>query len=206
MLQWLRVPRRMKPVAALLMLDYTLYLWHRMTHRLPLLWRFHRVHHADREMDASTALRFHFGEITLSVAYRALQMWVVGPSASQYTLWQTFLMACILFHHANVRLPLAWERVLARVLVTPRLHGIHHSVRPQLVNSNWSSGLTVWDWLHGTLRTDASQDSLVLGVEGLREDRDQKLARILLLPFEGEPDSIGGGLQGVRGPIGQLEG
>jgi sterol desaturase/sphingolipid hydroxylase (fatty acid hydroxylase superfamily) len=176
-------PKWVKSVAAILLLDYTLYIWHRLTHRVPLLWRFHQVHHVDREMDATTALRFHFGEITLSVAFRAAQVWLIGPAPGSYAAWQMFLFACILFHHANIRLPLVWERRLARIFVTPRLHGIHHSIVPAEVNSNWSSGLTVWDWLHNTLRTSVPQNSIVMGVEGLRGDRDQELGNLLLLPF-----------------------
>jgi sterol desaturase/sphingolipid hydroxylase (fatty acid hydroxylase superfamily) len=177
------VPGLVKSIAAILLLDYTLYWWHRLTHRVSLLWKFHQVHHVDREMDATTALRFHFGEITLSVAFRAAQVWLIGPALASYAAWQMFLFFCILFHHANIRLPLVWERRLARLVVTPRLHGIHHSVVPEEVNSNWSSGLTVWDWLHGTLKTSVPQDSIVIGVDGLRGDREQELGNVLALPF-----------------------
>jgi sterol desaturase/sphingolipid hydroxylase (fatty acid hydroxylase superfamily) len=183
LLQMVPAPEWCRTVAAILLLDYTLYIWHRLTHRIPLLWRFHQVHHVDREMDASTALRFHFGEIIVSVAFRATQVWVIGPTPVTYAVWQTFLFLCILFHHANIRLPLTWERRVARILVTPRLHGIHHSIVPEEVNSNWSSGLTIWDWLHGTLRTSVAQDSIVIGVAGLRNDRDQELRTALSLPF-----------------------
>ena len=185
LLRVLPFPEWLRAGAAIVLLDYTLYVWHRLTHRIPFLWRFHQVHHIDREMDASTALRFHFGEITVSVAFRAAQVWAIGPNPATYFAWQTFVFLCILFHHANVRLPLAWERRLARVLVTPRLHGIHHSIAPEEVNSNWSSGLTVWDWLHGTLRTSVPQDSITLGVPGFRDDRDQELFKVLSLPFRG---------------------
>ena len=183
LLQRAPIPRLGKPLVAILLLDYTLYVWHRLTHRMPLLWRFHRVHHIDREMDASTALRFHFGEITLSVAFRAAQMRLIGPSPEMYATWQMLLMMCILFHHSNIRLPLEWERRLATVLVTPRLHAIHHSVDAEDLNSNWSSGLTIWDWLHGTLRTKVPQDSIVLGIQGFRGDRDQEVGNLLVHPF-----------------------
>lgn len=183
LLAMMHAPRSVKPVIAILLLDYTLYIWHWLTHRVPFLWRFHQVHHTDREMDASTAIRFHFGEITLSVAFRAAQIWLIGPEPETYRAWQSFLFACILFHHSNIRLPDQWERRVAPILVTPRLHGIHHSVVPEEVNSNWSSGLTVWDWLHATLRTDVPQDSIVIGVSGYRSDRDQRLSAALGLPF-----------------------
>ena len=162
----LRLPRAVSTVAGILLLDYTLYWWHYLTHRVPVLWRFHQVHHVDREMDATTAIRFHFGEIAISVAFRAVQVAAIGPSPMAVAAWQVFLFLCILFHHSNVRLPVAFERILARFIVTPRLHGIHHSIAPQEVNSNWSSGLTVWDWLHSTLRTEVPQAALTLGVPG----------------------------------------
>lgn len=162
----LRLPRAVSTVAGILLLDYTLYWWHYLTHRVPVLWRFHQVHHVDREMDATTAIRFHFGEIAVSVAFRAAQVAAIGPSPMAVAAWQVFLFLCILFHHSNVRLPVAFERILARFIVTPRLHGIHHSIAPQEVNSNWSSGLTVWDWLHSTLRTEVPQAALTLGVPG----------------------------------------
>lgn len=183
LLQIAPAPGWVKSIAAILLLGYTLYFWHRLTHRISLLWRFHQVHHVDREMDATTALRFHFGEITLSVVFRAAQVWLIGPAPASYAAWQLFLFFCILFHHANIRLPLVWERHLARLVVTPRLHGIHHSVVPEEVNSNWSSGLTIWDWLHGTLKTSVPQDSIVIGVEGLRGDREQELRNVMALPF-----------------------
>lgn len=164
LVQRLPFPPIMRGVIAVMLLDYTLYLWHVLTHRVPLLWRFHQVHHIDREMDATTALRFHFGEIAISVLFRAGQIILIGPSRMSVALWQIFLVSCILFHHSNVRLPIASERRLARLLVTPRLHGIHHSIAPEQVNSNWSSGLTIWDWLHGTLQTEVPQHAIVIGV------------------------------------------
>jgi sterol desaturase/sphingolipid hydroxylase (fatty acid hydroxylase superfamily) len=204
LLQIAAIPHRVKPLFAILLLDYTLYIWHRLTHRVPLLWRFHRVHHIDREMDASTALRFHFGEITLSVAFRAAQMRLIGPSPGMYASWQMLLILCILFHHSNIRLPLDGERRLATVLITPRLHAIHHSIQAEEINSNWSSGLTIWDWLHGTLRTRASQESVVIGVQGFRSDRDQELGNLLVHPFVCPADVPTMGAQTIREPPSQL--
>jgi len=126
----LRLPSLVRGLLGLLALDYTLYWWHFLTHRVPLLWRFHQVHHSDRDMDATTALRFHFGEIAISVLFRAGQMLVIGPTPLTVAVWQVFLFLCILFHHSNVRLSLPFERHLARILITPRLHGIHHRLHP----------------------------------------------------------------------------
>jgi sterol desaturase/sphingolipid hydroxylase (fatty acid hydroxylase superfamily) len=199
------IPDWTRTAAAIILLDYTLYLWHRLNHRVGFLWRFHQVHHADREMDASTAVRFHFGEITVSVAFRAAQVWLIGPSPGAYAAWQTFLFGCILFHHANISLPVALERRIAAILITPRLHGIHHSVAPEDANSNWSSGLTVWDWLHGTLRTRVAQDSIVIGVAGLRSDRQQELGSVLALPLSGAVGVIPMPSSAHREPVSALE-
>jgi len=187
------LPSAIDTVLGVLLLDYTLYWWHFLTHRVPGLWRFHQVHHLDQEMDATTALRFHFGEIAISVLFRAAQIVVIGPTPTTVAVWQVFLFLCILFHHSNVRLPVVFERRLARIVVTPRLHGIHHSIAPEEVNSNWSSGLSIWDLLHATLRTEVPQQTLRLGVRGFLDEKDT-VAQALTLPFheEGQPPEYNG--------------
>jgi len=132
------------------LLDCTLYAWRVLVHQVPWLWRFHMVHHADLDMDASTALRFHFAELTISVPWRAARVAVIGVSPLALSTWQTFLFCSILFHHSNARLLIGLGRRLSRLLVTPRVHGMHHSIIKEEINSNWSSGLTLWDWLRGT--------------------------------------------------------
>ena len=142
---------------ALVLMDYTFYVWHVLLHRSPFLWRFHAVHHVDLDLDASTALRFHFGEIVLSVPWRAAQVLAIGLNPVIFAVWQAWFAVCVLFHHSNLRIPIHWERRINRVLVTPRMHGVHHSNVREETDSNWSSGLTVWDWLHGTLRLNVPQ-------------------------------------------------
>jgi sterol desaturase/sphingolipid hydroxylase (fatty acid hydroxylase superfamily) len=188
-LRRLPLPPVVAGAVGILLLDYTLYWWHFLTHRVPFLWRFHQVHHLDQEMDATTALRFHFGEITISVAFRAAQIIVIGPMPTTVAFWQVFLFLCILFHHSNVRLPLALERRIARIVITPRLHGIHHSIAPEEVNSNWSSGFSIWDLLHATLRTETPQHTLTLGVRGFLGGSEDTICKALLFPFHipGEP-------------------
>src|SRR5437764_7754640 len=117
-------PRWIETAMALVLLDYTLWWWHWANHRIPFFWRFHLVHHIDRDLDTTTALRFHFGELALSIPVRAAQMILIGVDPQTLWLWQTILFGSILFHHANVRLPLRVERVLVRLIVTPRMHGI----------------------------------------------------------------------------------
>ena len=169
--------------AAILLLDYTLWHWHRINHRVPFFWRFHSVHHVDRDMDASTALRFHFGELAMSVAVRALQIVVIGADPLSVWIYQTLLFGSILFHHSNTRLSLGFERVLVRVIVTPRMHGIHHSDYRNETDTNWSSLLSVWDFLHHTLRLNVPQPSITIGVPAFNDPGKVTLGKILGMPF-----------------------
>lgn len=183
LLQRLRLPRWLETLLAVALLDYTLYVWHIVTHRLPALWRFHSVHHIDLDMDASTAIRFHFGEMAISMLWRAGQIVAIGVAPRALSAWQSALFVSVLFHHSNVGLPIAVERRLSRLIVTPRLHGIHHSIIAAESDSNWSSGLTIWDRLHGTLKLNIPQDEITIGVAALREPEDVTLPKILALPF-----------------------
>jgi sterol desaturase/sphingolipid hydroxylase (fatty acid hydroxylase superfamily) len=182
------LPSTVRVVLAVVLLDYTLWWWHWLSHRVPLLWRFHLVHHIDRDLDASTALRFHFGEHALSVLFRAAQIVVIGAPPAALFIWQTVLFASILFHHSNVRLPARLEAILVRFVVTPRMHGIHHSDRRGEANSNWSSILSVWDLLHGTLFLSLPQEEVVIGVPAYEEPSAVTLGRILLVPFRRQRD------------------
>ncbi len=170
-------------ILGILLLDYTLWIWHFLSHRVAFLWRFHVVHHVDRDLDSSTALRFHFGEHALSILYRALQIIVIGASAEAMWTWQLVLFVSILFHHANIELPFPLERWLVRIIVTPRMHGIHHSDQFSETDSNWSSLLSVWDYLHGTILLSVPQQEVTIGVPAYQNARDVTLGRILLMPF-----------------------
>lgn len=183
LLKLFRLPAWLEVAFAILLLDYTLYLWHVLTHRAPFLWRFHLVHHIDLDLDASTALRFHFAELLISVPWRAAQVLLIGVSPLAFQVWQLFLFISILFHHSNLRLPVEFERTLNKLFVTPRMHGIHHSLIREETNSNWSSGLTLWDWLHGTLRLDVPQQEITIGVPAYRLPEEVLLKEILRLPF-----------------------
>ena len=184
----LPLPPWAETALALVLLDYTLYLWHVLTHRAPFLWRFHRVHHADLDLSATTALRFHFGELVMAVPWRAAQILLIGVSPAAFSLWQTALLVSVVFHHSNARLPAGLERRLNYLFVTPRMHGIHHSVVPAETDSNWSSGLTLWDRLHGTLRLDVPQDAITIGLPAPRDPAALALTELIPLPFR-ESDS-----------------
>jgi sterol desaturase/sphingolipid hydroxylase (fatty acid hydroxylase superfamily) len=182
-----RLPRIVETLATLALLDYTVYLQHVLHHRVPLLWRFHAVHHVDLDLDASTALRFHFGEIALSVPYRVAQVLLIGVDPKSLMVWQTFLLLSIMFHHSNLRIAKAIEDRLVRIIVTPRMHGIHHSNTPEHQNSNWSGGFTIWDAIHGTLNVEVTPEQVEIGVRGFDRPAQVTLPKILMQPFRDEP-------------------
>jgi sterol desaturase/sphingolipid hydroxylase (fatty acid hydroxylase superfamily) len=182
LLKLVRLPAWLEVALAVVAMDYTLYVWHVLTHKVPFLWRLHALHHADLDLTATTAVRFHFVELAISTPWRAAQVAAIGVSPRALSVWQTLLFVSILFHHSNLRLPADVEARLARLLVTPRLHGIHHSEVQDEMDSNWASVLTVWDRLHGTYRDDVRQERIRIGVQGYEEPLG--LADLLALPAE----------------------
>jgi sterol desaturase/sphingolipid hydroxylase (fatty acid hydroxylase superfamily) len=187
LLRQVSVPRALRMVFGFLLLDYTLYLWHWLNHRAPLLWRFHLVHHVDLDLDSTTGLRFHFGELAMAAGFRALQILLLGVDRETLRLWQQMLVISVVFHHSNLELPVATEAQLNRMVVTPRMHGIHHSTRADEMDSNFSSLLSCWDRLHSSLRLDVPQDAVTIGVPGFLRPEDVTLERSLTLPFRDEP-------------------
>ena len=135
------------------------------------------------DLTAATAIRFHFGEISISVLFRAGQILLIGVSPKALKVWQNLLFLSIFFHHSNIELPEKFERKLQKIITTPRLHGIHHSEKKDEMDSNWSSGLTVWDFLHGTFRDDIPQDEIVIGVEEFDIAAKVTLPKMLTEPF-----------------------
>jgi sterol desaturase/sphingolipid hydroxylase (fatty acid hydroxylase superfamily) len=178
-----RLSRAGRVVAGVLLLDYTLWVWHWLNHRAPLLWRFHRVHHVDLDLDSATGARFHFGEMSISVLFRWLQFRLIGPDPLAISLWQTMLLASIFFHHSNTDLTEQLDRAVSRVFVTPRLHGIHHSIVRSETDSNFASLFTMWDMLHGLFRDDVPQDAITIGVPAYQSADDVTIARILSMPM-----------------------
>ncbi|HEX6179293.1 MAG TPA: sterol desaturase family protein [Thermoanaerobaculia bacterium] len=184
LLHQLPLPRPLRVALGVLLLDYALWLWHVANHRLPTLWRFHRVHHVDLDLDAWTALRFHFGEMTLAGFIRMAKIRLIGADPAAVTIWQTLLLPSIFFHHSKLELPMEFERALSRVVVTPRMHSIHHSTVRDETNSNWASLFSVWDFLHGTFRLDVPQSSITIGVPRYQRPGDVTIARVLALPLK----------------------
>ena len=183
LLQRLALPSAVETFLAVVLLDYSQYLWHYLTHRRPMLWRFHEPHHVDLDLDTLTAIRFHFGELLLSVPFRAAQVLLIGVSPRALSIWQTVTTAQILFHHSNARLPASLESWLSWVIVTPRMHGIHHSIVDRERDSNWATIFSIFDRMHGTLRLDVPQESITIGVANRRDPRELTLGKVLAMPF-----------------------
>lgn len=169
-------------VAAVAVLDAWQYLWHRLNHRVPVLWRFHAVHHADAELDASTALRFHTGEIVLSSLARLAVLPLLGLTIAQVLLYETILLPIILFHHSNIRVPARLDRWLRTIIVTPWMHWVHHSEHQPETDSNYSSIFSFWDRVFGSFRLREDPSTLRLGL-GMEERDWRTLRGMLLMPF-----------------------
>ncbi len=178
-----QLPAPYRDLAAFLLLDWAMYGWHVATHKVPFLWRFHLVHHVDLDMDASTALRFHFADMAVSLPFRAAQVAIAGAGPRAHQAWQTFFFASVLFHHSRLRLSPRTERLLNRVVTTPGMHDIHHRADPAALDSNWSSGLSFWDHIHRTFRAD--WPDAPIGVPG--QDAPLDFAQLLALPARSAP-------------------
>lgn len=185
--QMLPLPPLARDAVGFLLMDYTTYVWHVLTHKVPVLWRLHLVHHTDRDLDASTALRFHLVDMLVSTPFRAAQVIVSGAGPRALEVWRTWFSLAVLFHHSNLRLPARWDRRLAWAFTTPRMHGVHHMAQPDLTGSNWSSGLSFWDRLHGTFRLDVPHDEAPIGVVAYPEELG--VAASLRLPFANQRDA-----------------
>jgi sterol desaturase/sphingolipid hydroxylase (fatty acid hydroxylase superfamily) len=184
LLPWTGLPWWAQGLAGFLLMDLTFYYWHRANHVYPLLWRFHNVHHVDPDLDVSTSFRFHFGETLYSTVFRGLQVGLLGISVFTYLLYEFCFNLATMFHHSNLQLPLNLERRLNRLLVTPRMHGVHHSAIGPETNSNYSVIFSWWDKLHRSLRLNIPQRDIVIGVPGYLLPGDNGIKALLALPFQ----------------------
>lgn len=166
----------------LLVLDIWIYWWHRANHELPFLWRFHEVHHLDEFLDASSALRFHFGEVLMSSLVRALVIFLLGVPITSVIVFETLLALSAMFHHSNLRLPPKVERGLSRVIVTPSIHWVHHHAIRRDTDSNYAALLSVWDKVFGSRSATLRTPDMPIGVEGRRE---RVFSGLVKRPFEG---------------------
>jgi sterol desaturase/sphingolipid hydroxylase (fatty acid hydroxylase superfamily) len=147
-----------KAAISFILLDYSNYIWHILLHKLPFMWRFHLVHHTDLDLDVTTAFRFHFGELIASVIFRGGAVLLIGVSPLMALFYEIAFEAATQFHHSNTKLPFQFEKFLNKIFVTPRMHGIHHSMIKRETDSNYSIIFSFWDRIHKTVRLNISQN------------------------------------------------
>ena len=179
------LPFWLEVLLALVVFDLVIYLQHVMFHALPVLWRLHRMHHADLDFDVTTGSRFHPIEILVSVSIKMAAVVLIGPPAVAVLVFEVLLNGTSMFNHGNVRLPAALDRALRWVVVTPDMHRVHHSDIPAETNSNFGFNLPWWDRLFGTYRAQPSlgHEHMTIGLDAFREPRELHLHRMLAQPL-----------------------
>jgi sterol desaturase/sphingolipid hydroxylase (fatty acid hydroxylase superfamily) len=170
-------------VFVFVLFDVWMYWWHLANHRLRLFWRFHRAHHSDTEMDTTTALRFHPGELFLSTFFRLPVVMLIGMSFTQLLMFEVLLNVSTLFHHSNLAVPEKWDRRLRTVIVTPNMHRVHHSVERSETNSNFTSLLSVWDRIFRSFRLREDTQAITIGLRSFRETKYLRLWGFLITPW-----------------------
>jgi len=183
LLHHVKCPTWLKLMLSFLLLDYGNYAWHVLNHRYSFLWRLHQVHHLDVDLDVTTAWRFHLGEILASVISRGGVVTVTGVKPAHVLQYELFYEAATAFHHSNWRLPFRLEKILTRILVTPRMHGIHHSICEKESNSNFAVIFSIWDRLHQSMCLNVPQQSIIVGHPAYLDAQEQTVAFLLALPF-----------------------
>ncbi len=179
------LPFWLELAVAVALLDLAIYLQHLATHKIPVLWRLHRVHHADRDIDVTTGLRFHPIEMVLSMVWKFAVIVAIGASPMAVFVFEVLLNGLAMFNHANVRIPAAADRVLRLAVVTPDMHRVHHSVRLEETDSNYGFNLSLWDRLFGTYRPQPrdGHEAMRIGLLDCLDDRPTRLGWSLLSPF-----------------------
>ncbi len=172
-------------ILSLILLDLVIYGQHVAFHNVPVLWRLHRVHHADTEIDVTTALRFHPIEILISMGIKFAAVLALGVPAEAVILFEIILNACAMFNHGNIRLPLAADSILRCVLVTPDMHRVHHSAIPRETNSNYGFNISMWDHLFHTYlaQPELGHDGMMIGLREFRAPDEARIDRLLTQPF-----------------------
>ncbi len=186
LLPMLSLPWGIHLLFSVVLMDLGIYLQHVLSHRIPFLWRFHRVHHSDKDIDVTTAVRFHPGEILLSFVFKTLLVLIIGPLALGILIFEIVLSSSALFNHANLRLPSRIDRLLRYVIVTPDMHKLHHSVEPKETDSNYGFCLSIWDRLFRTYipKPEKGIDDMEIGLRSYQAVDTSELDWCLLLPFK----------------------
>lgn len=179
---------------SVVLLDLAIWAQHLTMHKVPVLWRLHRVHHSDLAFDATTAVRFHPLEIALSMLLKIAVVIAIGAPAAAVIVSEVLLSGGALFNHGNVRLPAAVDRIVRAVIVTPDMHRVHHSIRRQETDSNYGFFFSFWDRLFRTYRAQPKDGhaGMTIGLPAFRDAAAQSLGRLLLQPFTGEARAVPG--------------
>ena len=188
LLNLVAVPQWLAILVAVIILDLIIYAQHALFHAIPMLWRLHRVHHADLDFDVSTGIRFHPLEILLSMVIKLGAVVVLGAPALGVMIFEVLLNATSMFNHSNIRLPATLDDRLRRILVTPDMHRVHHSIVARETNSNFGFNLPWWDRLFGTYRAqpEAGHEGMTIGLELFRDPSELRLDRMLMQPLRRE--------------------
>lgn len=174
-----------KTLVSLILLDLVIYGQHVAFHHIPVLWRLHRVHHTDTEIDVTTALRFHPIEIMISMGIKFAAVAAIGAPAEAVLLFEIILNACAMFNHGNIRLPSSVDAILRRILVTPDMHRVHHSAITHETNSNYGFNISLWDRLFRTYKAqpEHGHEGMMIGLREFREPNETKIDKLLTQPF-----------------------
>lgn len=170
-------------VLAILLFDCWQYWWHRINHKVRFLWRFHSVHHSDKEMDATSGVRFHTVEIAYSIVARMAVLPLIGVTIPQLVLYEAVSLPVVMFHHSNIKISERIDRCLRWLIVTPWIHWVHHSVKQPETDSNYSSFLSIWDRLFGSYRLRAKPQEIKLGLNGWKDHEWRGTWGMLSAPF-----------------------
>ena len=189
LLNWLALPACLEIMAAIVALDFAIWLQHVASHQMPSLWRLHQVHHADVDIDLTTGIRFHPIEIALSMLYKMVWVVLLGPAPIAVVLFEVILNAGAMFSHANVALPSWLDRRLRWLIVTPDMHRVHHSVIRSEHDSNYGFNLSIWDRMFGTYvdQPGAGHLAMTIGLQPYQTSEPMKLKWSLLVPFRKLP-------------------
>ncbi|MDH5729644.1 MAG: sterol desaturase family protein [Gammaproteobacteria bacterium] len=189
LLNYYDVPFILALIVAVVAMDFIIYLQHVLVHAVPALWRLHRVHHADLDYDVTTGARFHPIEIILSMLIKFATIVVLGAPVVAVIIFEIILNAMAMFNHSNIRLPLALDKLVRALLVTPDMHRVHHSIEDDEANSNFGFNLSIWDRMFGTYRDQprAGHEAMTIGIHKYRENKQVVwLSGLLTLPFKGK--------------------
>lgn len=177
------LPEWIKITLTLIFMDFMLYIWHLINHEIPLLWRFHRVHHSDLNMDVSTATRFHIGELSLSAIIKIALIFFLGASSTGIVIFESTLVLCSQFHHSSLKVPKWFESVFWMLFVPPSMHRIHHSVIIRERNTNYGTIFSIWDRIMGTLLSNVNQEMIRIGVGAYPRSEKLNFHQLLVMPF-----------------------